>query len=92
MPATVTHIRRCHVCGAVTESVGSAVHQCAHCGKHLAPFYYFDESKLEGLAEQGLYLSTWKQTQTLNPGTFNPIWGLSTYWQENYEGHPRGYS
>jgi ribosomal protein S14 len=87
----VYHIRRCHVCGSVTESEGSAVHKCASCGKHLAPFYYFDESKLEGLLESGPYLSTWKTT-TLSPGAFNPIWGLSTYWQENYEGQSFRYS
>lgn len=87
--ATATfHIRRCHVCGHTTELEGSAVHKCAHCGKHLAPFYYFDESKLEGLQEKGPYLSTWKDS-LLAPGTFNPIWGLSTYWQENYEGQSR---
>lgn len=91
-PATATfHIRRCHVCGHTTELEGSAVHKCAHCGKHLAPFYYFDESKLEGLLEQGPYLSTWKDS-TLAAGTFNPIWGLSTYWQESYEGQSRRYS
>jgi len=92
MSTTVFHIRRCHVCGGVTESQGSAVHKCSHCGKHLAPFYYFDESKLDGLAEQGPYLSTWKQTVFLTPGNFNPIWGLSTYWQEGYESQSRGYS
>jgi hypothetical protein len=89
--ATTYHIRRCHVCGHTTELEGSAVHKCAQCGKHLAPFYYFDESKLEGLEEQGPYLSTWKESE-LPPGTFNPIWGLSTYWQESYEGQSRGYS
>jgi hypothetical protein len=91
-PAIATyHIRRCHVCGHVTELANSAVHKCGHCGKHLAPFYYFDESKLDGLLEQGPYLSIWK-TSTLLPGTFNPIWGLSTYWQESYESQSRGYS
>lgn len=85
------HIRRCHVCGSVTESQEAAIHCCSHCGKHLAPFYYFDESKLEGLQEVGPYLSVWKNT-SMPPGTYQPIWGLSTYWQENYESQPRGYS
>jgi hypothetical protein len=88
---SVCHIRRCHVCNEVTESEGAAVHKCGHCGKHLAPFYYFDESKLEGLEERGPYLSTWKDMIS-TPGTFNPIWGLSTYWQESHEGHTGGYS
>ena len=85
------HIRRCHVCGTVMEAEDTAIHRCSHCGKHLAPFYYFDESKLEGLQENGPYLSVWKQT-AMAPGTYQPIWGLSTYWQENYEGQSRGYS
>lgn len=91
---SVAHIRRCHVCGEVNESEGSAVHKCGHCGKHLAPFYYFDESKLEGLTDQGPYLSVWKQSKPpKGPSgeTFNPIWGLSTYW-ESYEGQSRGYT
>jgi len=88
---TFYHIRRCHVCGGVTEQSDAAIHKCAHCGKHLAPFYYFDESKLEGIGEMEPYLSVWKRTE-LPPGTFNPIWGLSTYWQENYEGQSRGHT
>ena len=97
----MSHIRRCHVCGAVNESEGADVRKCEHCGKHLAPFYYFDESKLEGLAELGPYLSTWKQgvpkfaCGPLQFGeNFNPIWGLSTYWENNegHEGQSRGYS
>lgn len=94
---SVSHIRRCHICGEVNESEGAAVHKCGHCGKHLAPFYYFDESKLEGLTERGPYLSTWKNGVAKPEGelfmvgeTFNPIWGLSTYW-ENNEGQSRGY-
>jgi hypothetical protein len=90
-PSGVFHIRRCHVCGAVTEQADSAIHKCQHCGKHLAPFYYFDESKLEGIGELGPFLSVWKQAQLL-PGAYNPIWGLSTYWQESYEGQSRGHT
>ena len=91
MPSVV-HIRRCHVCGSVNESVGAAVHKCSSCGKHLAPFYYFDESKLEGLEEKGPFLSEWSVGPwgPYHPsGQFHPIWGLSTYWQESYEGHDR---
>ena len=84
------HIRRCHVCGGVTELEGCAVHKCQHCGKHLAPFYYFDESKLEGLLDSGPHMSLWT-LRTSVPGNIKPIWGLSTYWQENYEGQSGGY-
>lgn len=90
--SSVFHIRRCHVCGEVNECEASSVHKCSHCGKHLAPFYYFDESKLEGLLESGPYLSTWKNPQDLPAGNYNPIWGLSTYWQESYESQSRRYS
>lgn len=72
---TVTHIRRCHVCGTVNESEGSAVQKCSDCGKHLAPFYYFEESQLEGLGDQQLWWSQFKDTQDCRP-----IYGFSTYW------------
>ncbi len=91
VPVTVQHIRRCHVCGHTNESEGSAVRRCEHCGKHLAPFFYFDESGLEGLEEKGPYLSLWKLTP-LQEGQYTPIWGLSTYWQESHEGQHRGYT
>jgi hypothetical protein len=82
-----THIRRCHVCGTVNEAANSAVHKCHICGKHLAPFYYFDESKLDGLKEGDAYLSTWKQSPS-----FNPIYGLSSYWQESNESPVAGHT
>jgi hypothetical protein len=72
-----THVRRCHVCGTVNEAANAAIHKCSNCGKHLAPFYYFDESKLEGLCEGSAYLSIWKESFG-----YNPIYGLSIYWQE----------
>jgi hypothetical protein len=87
---SVFHIRRCHVCGHVSTSLSASIHKCQDCGKHLAPFYYFDESKLEGLSEMGPYLSLWKQAE-LGEGQFQPIWGLSTYWQDEDEGNTRGY-
>lgn len=83
----VTHIRRCHVCGTVNESEGMAIRKCSDCGKHLAPFYYFDESKLEGISVSGRHFSIWKNTDNVNP-----IWGLSTYWQESNESHSRGHT
>ena len=78
---TVTHIRRCHVCGTVNELVGSANIHCHQCGKHLAPFYFFDESSLEGLSESGPFLSAVKTSPIVNP-----IWGLSTYWSDDFTG------
>lgn len=80
--SVVHHIRRCHVCGGVSEASSKAIHQCAHCGKHLAPFYYFDESSLDGLSDVGFHLSLLKKSEG-----YNPLWGLSTYWQDSDESH-----
>ena len=73
-----THVRRCHVCGTVNEGSNAAIHRCLQCGKHLAPFYYFDESKLDALQEGKAFLSVWKDSMG-----YNPIYGLSIYWQES---------
>lgn len=77
---SITHIRRCHVCGTVNESTNQAIHQCSDCGKHLAPFYYFDESQMQGLADNGLHLSQLKEVDRTQVETFKPLWGFSTYW------------
>ncbi len=77
---TVSHVRRCHVCGTVNETEGASIHKCAHCGKHLAPFYYFDESQLEGISAEGEFLSTIKHSKE-----YFPLWGLSTYWSDDIE-------
>ena len=71
----VSHIRRCHVCGTVNEAEGSAINKCGQCGKYLAPFYFFDENRLDGIADNGLHLSEIK-----NATLTHPIWGISTYW------------
>jgi len=71
------HIRRCHVCGTVNESENSAIHKCGHCRKHLAPFYYFDESQLKGVSDNKLEMSLWVQQ-----AFYHPLWGLSTYWED----------
>lgn len=39
----LVHFRRCHVCDGVSEMTESHVHKCEHCGKSLAPYYFFDE-------------------------------------------------
>lgn len=73
----VTHIRRCHVCGTVNESVNSAVQKCSQCKKYLAPFYFFEEHKLDGIGDVSLHLSTWKESSH-----YQPLWGLSHYWED----------
>ena len=74
----VTHVRRCHVCGTVNELENSAIHKCQSCGKHLAPFYFFEESALRGMGDNQLEMSLWK-----SQGKYHPLWGLSTYWEED---------
>lgn len=72
------HIRRCHVCGDVTENTTEPVYQCSHCGKHFSPFFYFDEK-----------LSPINADFTLRPlplpGQFWPVQGLSAYWDLNLD-------
>lgn len=73
--AKVVSIRRCHVCNQCSESENT-IYKCIHCGKHFAPFFYFDDKKKP---VQGDY--------TLRPlsldGEWRPIEGLTVYW-ENY--------
>ncbi len=76
----VTHIRRCHVCGTVNESEQAVNLKCQNCGKHLAPYYYFDESSMTGVDCEGPYLSEFKKSTQ-----FNPIYGLSFYWKDTDE-------
>ena len=67
------HIRRCHVCGGVTEIEQGRVSRCQHCNQSLAPFYYFDEMYMEIPAENEL--------RSYPPdGEYFPIYGLTVYW------------
>jgi ribosomal protein S14 len=74
----VYHIRRCHVCGHTNESHSQSIRQCSNCGKHLAPFYFFDESRLEGIPLEGPHWSEWKLTYHTRP-----LYGFSHYWSED---------
>jgi len=51
------------------------VHSCDGCGKHLAPFYFFEESEQSGVADNGLVMS-------LRPEAigYQPLWGFSAHW------------
>lgn len=71
---TVWHIRRCHMCGQITESRTEAVYECDHCGKHFSPFYYFDERMSPTPADFTI------RPPSL-PGQFWPIQGLSAFWE-----------
>lgn len=72
------HIRRCHVCGTVTEQQDSPVERCESCGKHLAPFFFFNSEELErGISDRGLEMSLWKESIG-----YSPLWGIAIPWPE----------
>jgi hypothetical protein len=74
------HYRICHHCGEVNESQNNLVMECRECGKHLAPFYYFDESRAMGLkpAERSIYE---EQMRSILPHQeYPPVYGLTAYW------------
>lgn len=67
------YIRRCHVCNGVTESQETLVKRCSHCGKAIAPYYFFDEENVVA----------WSDVEVRPapvPGSHGPIRGLSTLW------------
>jgi len=67
------HIRRCHMCGAVTEREGALVEKCRDCGKPMAPFYYFDDRRVPICSEMDL-----RPRQHL--GERSPVRGLTAFW------------
>jgi hypothetical protein len=70
--------RRCHVCGTTNEldlERDNMVHACDGCGKHLAPFYFFEESEQSGISDDGLLLSLRKESIG-----YQPLWGFSVLW------------
>lgn len=69
------HIRRCHICGGVTESKLDRVSHCQHCGKSLAPFYYFDDTKL--------MVSSDKIESQIVVGEYRPVYGLTVFWESS---------
>lgn len=73
------HVRRCHVCGALMEKEGALVEQCTDCGKHLAPFYYFNERLAMKLVTEAEASRSYKST-ALPRAEYPPIWGLTAYW------------
>lgn len=74
----ILHIRRCHVCGTVTEREDHPVERCTECGKHLAPFFFFAGEDLEkGISDQGLEMSLWKEAIG-----YSPLWGIAIPWTE----------
>ena len=75
------HLRRCHQCHHVNEGHGGQlVQKCENCGKSLAPFYYFDESKAVGLKTEAEAAEEYKSS-ALPWREYPPIFGLTVYWE-----------
>lgn len=68
------YIRRCHVCDHVMEAEERSILECAKCGKHFAPFFYFDDRLSPILGDNTL-------KAPLLEGEYRPIEGLTVYWQ-----------
>lgn len=69
------HFRRCHLCEGVTESEGAPVKSCGHCGKPMAPFYFFNEAEVVPLSEYEL-----RPAEECRMGERTPIRGFTAYW------------
>jgi len=69
------HFRRCHLCQGITESEGAPVSRCMHCGKHMAPFYFFNEAEVPPLSEDGL-----RPDYECRSGERFPVRGFTAYW------------
>lgn len=68
----ITHFRRCHVCGAVTEQK-QRIDRCDSCGKPIVPFLYYDDAQVGTLSESQLL-------EKIGQGQVLPIRGLTAYW------------
>lgn len=73
------HVRRCHMCGEITEVQGQLLSECAHCGKHLSPFYYFNEKLAMSLITLEQASREYKSS-ALPHAEYPPIFGLTAYW------------
>ncbi len=79
------HIRRCHICNAVSERAGKQVDRCDQCGKSLAPYYFFDEKSVrvysvdEYRPAPEVELAQY-EGPVANDGVRFPIRGFSTIW------------
>ncbi|MEY4615382.1 MAG: hypothetical protein RJB66_342 [Pseudomonadota bacterium] len=72
-----SYLRRCHVCGATIEKESHSIDQCVHCGKHIAPFYYFDERQIIGFGD-GVEEHVLVGDEST---TYLPLIGVGLYWE-----------
>ncbi len=73
--APQVHLRRCHRCDGVTEKLDAIVNRCGHCGKSMAPFFFFDEVLVLPYSEAEL-----RPQSLIEEGTRLPIRGLTAFW------------
>lgn len=70
-------LRRCHVCGATIEKESRSIDVCTNCGKHIAPFYYFDERQIIGFGDIGGISYRLGESNS----TYIPLIGFGLYWE-----------
>jgi hypothetical protein len=68
----VLHVRRCHVCNGVTESL-EIVKRCDHCHKAIAPYYFYEEADVIAWADNEVRPAP-------VPDKPEPVRGLSLCW------------
>lgn len=81
MAEVKTHFRRCHHCDTVNWARGYLVTTCHGCRKHLAPFYFFDESRALGLNPSITHSAEANAETKLPYVEYPPVWGLTAYWE-----------
>jgi hypothetical protein len=47
----VLYVRRCHICGNVSEQIGERVEHCSACGKSMSQFYFFDDRTVQSYSD-----------------------------------------
>jgi hypothetical protein len=72
------HYRRCHLCDHVTEQAGEVVTQCGQCGKHMAPFYFFNEVEVTPYTDNHLRPELPRPEQLARERV--PVRGFTSYW------------
>lgn len=77
MSQSGSFLRRCHVCGATIEKESRSIGQCSCCGKHIAPFYYFDERQIIGFGD--VLGDRFRLGESDH--TYVPLVGIGLFWE-----------
>lgn len=87
MGLSAKYFRRCHVCGETFEKEGHNIGSCPHCGKAVAPFYYFDERQIIGFGD---IQSEWALPTDSLDHTYRPLIGIGLFWEDDYSNKATG--